>query len=68
MAKKDAYSSGNDNAFARGEQGDDAGSSSWPKPEEGLRLMHAFLDIRQSEVRDAIIKFVAELSRLQKNG
>jgi len=68
MAKKDAYSTGNDNVSAYGEQGDRTAVSSWPKAEEGLRLMHAFLDIRQPEVRDAIIKFVAELSRLQKNG
>jgi len=68
MAKKDAYSTGNDNVSAHDEQGDRTAISSRPKPEEGLRLMHAFLDIRQPEVRDAIIKFVAELSRLQKNG
>jgi hypothetical protein len=65
MAKKDAYLTGNDNAAAQSEQG---GRSERPKPEEGLRLMHAFFDIRQHEVRDALINFVAELSRLQKNG
>jgi hypothetical protein len=68
MAKKDAYSIGNDNAFANGEQDDRTAISSWPKPEEGLQLMHAFLDIRQPELRNAIIKFVAELSRVEKNG
>ena len=68
MAKKDAHSTGNDNALAQGEHDDRTGSPSWPRPEEGLRLMHAFLEIRQSELRDTIIKFVTELSRLQKNG
>jgi hypothetical protein len=68
MAKKDAYSIGNDNAFANGKQDDRTGISSWPKPEEGLQLMHAFLNIRQPDLRNAIIKFVAELSRVRKNG
>jgi hypothetical protein len=67
MAKKDAYLTGNDNAAAQSEQGGRSENSFRPKPEEGLRLMHAFFDIRQHEVRDALINFVAELSRLQKN-
>jgi hypothetical protein len=37
---------------------------SWPKPEEGLRLMRAFLYIKQAKVREAIIRYVEEQSKL----
>lgn len=38
----------------------------WPKPEEGLRLMRAFLYIKQAEVRETIIRYVEEQSKLHK--
>jgi hypothetical protein len=34
-----------------------------PPPEEGLRLMHAFLTIKHADVREAIIVFVEEQSK-----
>ncbi len=67
MAKKEAFSTGTVDTSAHAEQGDPSGNSPWPKPEEGLRLMHAFFDIKQGEVREAIIGYVEEQSRLQKD-
>ena len=34
-----------------------------PDPEEGLRLMRAFLSIGQADVREAVINFVTLLAR-----
>ena len=39
-----------------------------PEPEVGLRLMRAFLRIRNQALRDAIIKFVEELSTSPDKG
>lgn len=36
----------------------------WPDPQEGFRLTHAFLNVREASLRDAIVKLVAELSAL----
>jgi hypothetical protein len=38
------------------------GSFSLPEPEEGHRLISAFLSIRQPALRKAIIEFVAAMS------
>ena len=54
------------NSSAHPEKGGRSRNRVWPKPDEGLRLMHAFLDIEQPEVREAVIKYVEEQSRLQK--
>jgi len=35
-------------------------------PEEGRRLVHAFLNIRQPAIRQAIIEYVEEQARLHK--
>jgi hypothetical protein len=35
-------------------------------PEEGRRLVHAFLSIRQPAIRQAIIEYVEEQARLHK--
>jgi len=43
---------------------DPARGFSWSDPEEGYRLMRAFLNIREPALRDAIITFVAEVSKL----
>jgi hypothetical protein len=48
-------------------RGGQVGNSSWAKPEEGLRLMHAFLSIKQAEVRERIIQYVTEQSKHQKD-
>jgi hypothetical protein len=55
-------------ASVAGDRGDNARNSSWPKPEEGLRLMHAFLSIKQAEVRETIIRYVVEQSEHQEGG
>ena len=41
------------------------GNSTRPNPEQGHRLMRAFVSIRQAALREAIVKFVDELSTLQ---
>ena len=65
MAKEDTFSIAPANA-KRGKRGLTTHSSP-PKPEEGLRLVHAFHDIKQVALREAIIKFVTELSTLQQD-
>jgi hypothetical protein len=45
-------------------QTDPARGFSWSNPEEGYRLMRAFLNIREAALREAIITFVAEVSKL----
>ncbi|HKN30289.1 MAG TPA: hypothetical protein VJY34_21390 [Roseiarcus sp.] len=47
---------------------DPAASFSWPDPQEGSRLMRAFLSIRQAALRDAIVKIVTQLSTLDDEG
>lgn len=36
------------------------------EPEEGLRLMQAFLKIRSPGLREAVIKFVADLAKVDE--
>ena len=43
-------------------------SDSRPTPEEGRRLVHAFFEIRNADVREAVIRYVEEQSRLAKDG
>ena len=64
MARNEAFSTGPADGAVNGGQRDRAGASSRPKPEEGLRLMHAFLSIRHAALREAVIKLVTELSTL----
>ena len=40
--------------------------TSRPKPEEGLRLIHAFLKISSPRLREALIKFVEDLAKLEE--
>ncbi len=63
MSRKDLLSTGSAGTLARSEKGIE--SPSRPEPEEGLRLMHAFLEIKNAEVRKAVIKYVEEQSRLE---
>ncbi len=67
MAKEDTFSIAPADASAKRGKRDLTTDSSPPKPEEGLRLVHAFHDIKQVALREAIIKFVTELSTLQKD-
>jgi hypothetical protein len=66
MAKEDAFSTGT--AEAPASKRDAPGNFSQPKPEDGVRLVHAFHGIKHAALREAIIKFVTELSTLQKDG
>jgi hypothetical protein len=65
MSKKEALSTGASNAlFNDGSRKNSAGiSSSRPTPEEGRRLVHAFMDIKHAGLREAIIQLVTELSK-----
>jgi hypothetical protein len=37
-----------------------------PEPEEGLRLMHAFLKMSNPRLREVLIKFVEDLANLDE--
>jgi hypothetical protein len=67
MAKEDAFSIGAADAPLNGGRRDASASLSPPKPEEGVRLVHAFHGIKHAALREAIIKFVTELSTIQKD-
>jgi hypothetical protein len=47
-------------------QTDQARGFSWSDPEEGHRLMRAFLSIREAALREAIITFVEFLAEVSK--
>jgi hypothetical protein len=67
MAAKDNVSAGLATTI-NGAQSNRSRTSSLPKPEEGLRLIHAFVGIRDPELREAIVKFVEELTKAQQGG
>ena len=67
MAANDTFSAGAATAIS-GAQGNRSGIGSLPKPEEGLRLMHAFITIESVDLREAVVKFVEELSKTQSDG
>ena len=65
MAKKDAFSTGPSASFIiHGSQPRSRGTPSRPTQEDGHRLIHAFMEIKQVALREAIIQFVTELSKL----
>jgi hypothetical protein len=66
MAAKDTLSAGAAAAI-RGVQSNSSRIRSLPKPQEGLRLMHAFVGIESADLRDAVVKFVENLSRTQRD-
>ena len=68
MAKEDAFSSGSARAPLNGGTRETPRNITQPNPEEGVRLVHAFHGIRHAALREAIIKFVTELSTIQKDG
>jgi hypothetical protein len=68
MAKEDAFSVGTAHAPLNGGTRETPGNFSPPKPEEGVRLVHAFHGIKHAALREAIIKFITELSTMQKDG
>jgi hypothetical protein len=66
MSKKEVLSTGlSDALFNQGSPKNSAGiSSSRPTPEDGRRLIHAFMDVKPAALREAIIQLVTELSKL----
>jgi hypothetical protein len=64
LAREETYSIDNANAFVVGEQPASAGKPSGPNAEEGHRLISAFVNVRQATLREAIIHFVSDLSKL----
>jgi hypothetical protein len=62
MARKETFSVGQAKASVYGGQRDLIGVHSRPDPEEGRRLMRAFLNIREAALREAVIALVTELS------
>jgi hypothetical protein len=69
MSKKEAFSTGlSDALFNHGNKKNSAGiSSSRPTPEDGRRLIHAFMDINHALLREAIIQLVTELSKRHRD-
>ena len=49
-------------------QVDRARKTSLPSPEEGRRLIQAFLRIERPDLREEIFKFVTEMLRIQDEG
>jgi hypothetical protein len=67
MAAKNIFSVGTAAAIS-GVQSNRSRNTSLPKPEEGLRLMHAFVTIERADLRETVVKFVEELAKTQKAG
>jgi hypothetical protein len=67
MAPKGEFSTGIAETLSENRQGGQIRVRSLPEPQEGLRLMHAFLEIRRADVREAIVKYVEEQSRRYKD-
>jgi hypothetical protein len=65
MAQRETLSVGAGDPSARGGQLDRSRDSSRLDPEQGCRLMRAFLSIQQDGLREAIVKFVTELAALE---
>jgi len=68
MAKKETLSTGPGGASVDPDKSEWAGNSARATPEEGVRLIHAFMGIKQPILREAIITFVAALSEAHENG
>jgi hypothetical protein len=62
MSKKENFSAHSAGAFGDGGQRDLSRAQSRPLPEEGHRLIRAFLRIEKASVREALVNFVEELS------
>jgi len=68
MAKKETLSTGPGGAAVNPGKSDWGGNSSRATPEEGVRLIHAFMGTKQPVLREAIITFVVALSEPYENG
>ena len=66
MAKKVTRSSAaSDPSINREGQRRHAGTSSRPTIEDGLRLIHAFMHIKEAALREAIIRLITDISSLR---
>ena len=59
---KENFSNPPSNAYGDGGQGELSKQNSRPLPEEGRRLIRAFLRIEKASTREALVNFVEELS------
>lgn len=64
MARKESLSVDRAKASVADGQRDFAGVHSRPDPEEGRRLMRAFVNIREAALREAVVALVTEISTL----
>ncbi len=65
MAKKEVFSTGlSYTPIKIGGPRNPSGLYSRPTPEEGRRLVHAFMDIKRVALREAVIQLVTDLSEL----
>jgi len=62
MARKETYPIGQADPFVDAGQGASGEKHSWSNPEEGRRLIEAFLKVRQPALREEIIDIVVQLS------
>ena len=62
MARKETYPIGQADPFVDAGQGASGEKHSWSNPEEGRRLIDAFLKVRQPALREAIIDLIVKLS------
>ena len=64
MAQRETFSAGPADVSTTGGQRGRSGDLSRPSPEDGHRLIGAFLSIEQPALREAIVNFVMELSAI----
>jgi hypothetical protein len=64
MAQIEIFSAGLADASIIDGQRERSGDSARPNPEEGHRLMRAFLSIEQAAVRERIVNLVMELTAI----
>jgi hypothetical protein len=65
MSKKEVFPIGPSYAPIKGEgRRNPSGIYSRPTPEEGRRLVRAFMDIERSALREAVIQLVTDLAKL----
>ena len=68
MVRKELFSTGPAEASVRSLRGDPVWESARPSPEQGHRLMRAFLSIKEAALREAIVNFVTDVSTLRNEG
>lgn len=66
MARKEGFWIEPSDAAAANRQFGSTRGSSPPAPEDGVRLMRAFFNIRRPAVREAVIELIAQLSAVDE--